>query len=64
MSLSDADRLAILEVVTRADNAASRRDADAYVALFTPRGRRPCTSRSTRSSSRAGKMIRRSSGPY
>jgi uncharacterized protein (TIGR02246 family) len=36
MSLSDADRLAILDVVTRADDAASRRDADAYVALFTP----------------------------
>jgi uncharacterized protein (TIGR02246 family) len=36
MSLSDADRLAILDVVTRADDAASRRDPDAYVALFTP----------------------------
>jgi ketosteroid isomerase-like protein len=36
MSLSDADRLAILDVVTRADEAASRRDAGAYVALFTP----------------------------
>ena len=36
MSLSAADRLAILEVITRADEAASRRDADAYVALFTP----------------------------
>jgi hypothetical protein len=36
MSLSDADRLAILDVVTRADESASRRDADAYVALFTP----------------------------
>lgn len=36
MSLSDGDRLAILDVVTRADDAASRRDADAYVALFTP----------------------------
>jgi ketosteroid isomerase-like protein len=35
MNLSDADRLAILDVVTRADDAASRRDADAYVALFT-----------------------------
>jgi hypothetical protein len=36
MSLSAADRLAILEVVTRADEAASRRDADGYVALFAP----------------------------
>jgi SnoaL-like protein len=36
MSLSDGDRLAILDVVTRADEAASRRDADAYVALFDP----------------------------
>jgi uncharacterized protein (TIGR02246 family) len=36
MSLSAADRLAILEVITRADDAASRRDADGYVALFTP----------------------------
>jgi uncharacterized protein (TIGR02246 family) len=36
MSLSPADRLAILDVITRADEAATRRDADAYVALFTP----------------------------
>jgi ketosteroid isomerase-like protein len=36
MSLAATDRLAILDVVTRADEAASRRDADAYVALFTP----------------------------
>jgi ketosteroid isomerase-like protein len=36
MTLSAADRLAILEVITRADEAASQRDADAYVALFTP----------------------------
>jgi uncharacterized protein (TIGR02246 family) len=35
MSLSADDRLAILDVVTRADEAASRRDADRYVALFT-----------------------------
>jgi uncharacterized protein (TIGR02246 family) len=35
MTLSAADRLAIVEVVTRADEAAGRRDADAYVALFT-----------------------------
>jgi uncharacterized protein (TIGR02246 family) len=35
MSLPAADQLAILDVVTRADEAASRRDADAYVALFT-----------------------------
>jgi uncharacterized protein (TIGR02246 family) len=34
MSLSAADRLAILDVITRADDAASRRDADAYIALF------------------------------
>ena len=34
MSLSAADRLAILDVITRADEAASRRDADGYVALF------------------------------
>jgi len=36
VTLPAADRLAILDVVTRADEAASRRDADAYVALFTP----------------------------
>jgi uncharacterized protein (TIGR02246 family) len=36
VSLPADDRLAILDVVTRADEAASRRDADAYVALFTP----------------------------
>jgi uncharacterized protein (TIGR02246 family) len=36
MTLTTEDRLAILEVVTRADQAASSRDADAYVALFTP----------------------------
>ena len=36
MSLSAADQLAVLEVITRADEAASRRDADAYVALFAP----------------------------
>jgi uncharacterized protein (TIGR02246 family) len=35
MSLSAADRLAILDVITRADEAASRRDADAYAELFT-----------------------------
>ena len=35
MSLPAADRLDILDVVTRADEAASRRDADGYVALFT-----------------------------
>jgi uncharacterized protein (TIGR02246 family) len=35
MNLSAADRLAILDVITRADEAASRRDADAYVELFT-----------------------------
>jgi uncharacterized protein (TIGR02246 family) len=36
VTLPAADQLAILDVVTRADEAASRRDADAYVALFTP----------------------------
>jgi len=36
MTLSAADRLAVLEVITRADDAASRRDADAHVELFTP----------------------------
>ncbi len=35
MTLSAADQLAILEVITRADEAASRRDADGYVELFT-----------------------------
>jgi hypothetical protein len=34
MTLSAADRLALLDVITRADEAASRRDADGYVALF------------------------------
>jgi len=36
VTLSAADRLGILDVITRADEAASRRDADGYVALFTP----------------------------
>jgi ketosteroid isomerase-like protein len=35
MTLPAADRLAILDVITRADQAASQRDADTYVALFT-----------------------------
>lgn len=35
MTLSTADRLEILDVITRADWAATRRDADAYVQLFT-----------------------------
>ncbi len=35
MILSATDRLDILDVITRADEAASRRDADAYVALLT-----------------------------
>jgi hypothetical protein len=34
MSLSVSDRLDILDLLVRADNAASRRDADAYVELF------------------------------
>jgi SnoaL-like domain len=35
VTLPAADRLEILEVITRADTAASRRDAGQYVALFT-----------------------------
>jgi hypothetical protein len=35
MSLAVSDRLDILDVLARADNAASRRDPDAYVELFT-----------------------------
>jgi len=35
MSLTTDDRLDILDVITRADQAATRRDADAYVRLFT-----------------------------
>ena len=35
VSLSDADRLAILDTITRADEAASHRNADDYVAVFT-----------------------------
>src|ERR1700683_3365416 len=35
MSLAVSDRLDILDVLARADNAASRRDRDAYVELFT-----------------------------
>jgi uncharacterized protein (TIGR02246 family) len=35
MTLSPADRLDILDVITRADEAASRRDTDGYVVLFT-----------------------------
>jgi hypothetical protein len=34
VTLSVADRLEILDVIARADEAASRRDADGYVALF------------------------------
>jgi uncharacterized protein (TIGR02246 family) len=33
--MTTADRVAILDVVTRADEAASGRNADAYVELFT-----------------------------
>jgi ketosteroid isomerase-like protein len=35
MTLSLADRLDILDLLTRADAAATRRDVDAYVACFT-----------------------------
>lgn len=35
VSLSVSDRLDILDVLARADNAASLREADAYVELFT-----------------------------
>ncbi len=35
MNLSAADRLEILDVVGRADAAATRRDAEAYATLFT-----------------------------
>ena len=35
VTLSVADRLDILDVITRADQAASDRDAEAYVRLFT-----------------------------
>jgi ketosteroid isomerase-like protein len=35
VTLSADDRLDILEVLAKADSAASSRDADAYVALFT-----------------------------
>ena len=38
MNLSDTDRLDILELLARADNAASRRDATAYVSYFTEDG--------------------------
>jgi ketosteroid isomerase-like protein len=35
MSISAADRAEIIDIVSRADAAATRRDAAAYVALFT-----------------------------
>jgi ketosteroid isomerase-like protein len=35
VTLSADDRLAILELLARADNAATSRDAETYVALFT-----------------------------
>jgi len=35
MTLSVSDRLDILDTLTRADEAATRRDVDAYVACFT-----------------------------
>ena len=39
MSLSPADRLDIIDVVTRADAAATARDVDGYVACFTDTAR-------------------------
>jgi hypothetical protein len=36
MTLSTADQLEILDIVHRADEAASDRHADGYIALFTP----------------------------
>jgi uncharacterized protein (TIGR02246 family) len=36
--LDAEDRLAILELVTRADDAATARDSDRYIGLFTPDG--------------------------
>jgi hypothetical protein len=38
VTLSTGDRLDILELLARADNAATRRDADTYVALFAEDG--------------------------
>jgi hypothetical protein len=35
VTLSDTDRLDILELLARADNAASRRDAATYISYFT-----------------------------
>jgi len=35
MTLSASDRLDILELLAKADTAASRRDSEAYLALFT-----------------------------
>jgi hypothetical protein len=60
LTLSAADRLDILDVVSRADAAATRRDADAYASLFTDdavldgsgvvtSGRRGCVPQSARS---------------
>jgi uncharacterized protein (TIGR02246 family) len=36
MTLSAADRVDILDVITRADQAASDRDTEGYLRLFTP----------------------------
>jgi hypothetical protein len=38
VSLSADDRLAITDLITRADDAASRRDVEGYVALFSDDG--------------------------
>lgn len=38
MTLDPADRLDILDLLARADNAATGRDVDAYVALFSDDG--------------------------
>jgi SnoaL-like domain len=38
VTLDAADRLDILDLLARADNAASRRDVEAYVALFSDDG--------------------------
>jgi hypothetical protein len=60
VTLSDTDRLAILDTITRADDAASRRDADSYVALFTeecsmaPRAPTPAAMRCARRSAPSG----------
>lgn len=57
--LTASDRLDILDVITRADSAATRRDADAYVSFFTD----DAVLDGAMGEHRGKEMLRRSVGP-